>query len=74
MSEAVYYYKGVKVELKTEEKRNGNWGGRYQLTWPDKSIDDFLTEHECFTDQLAEDSARDEAHDYIDQRKLAQSQ
>ena len=69
MIERVYHYRRVKVELKIEQKEDGNWSGRYKLTWVDGSTEEFLTKHDLPTAESAKESAENEAHYYIDQRK-----
>ena|SRR5579864_2525838 len=66
----MYYYRGVKIELlKIEQMENGNWGGRFQLTWVDGSKEDFCTKRECPTEDSAKESAENEVCYYIDQQK-----
>ena len=62
-------YRRVKIELDVKQGEDGGWVGRYQLTWQDGSTESFFTKRACATKELAKDSARDEAHYYIDQRK-----
>jgi len=62
-------YRRVKIELDVKQDDDGNWVGRYQLTWQAGSTESFFTKRACATKELAKDSARDEANYYIDQRK-----
>ena len=69
MIERVYRYRRVKVELKIEQKEDGTWGGRYKLTWPDGSTEEFFAKRDLPTAASAKESAENEVHYYIDQRK-----